>query len=528
MILRFDEFELDTGLGELRHAGRPRALQPKAYDVLEYLVRHRDRVVSKEELLDGVWPDVLVTDSSVQRAVSLARSALGDDGRLIRTVPRRGYRFAADVEAAEPAAPPTLRFRPRFVVSGDVHVAYHAVGEGEVDVVLIPGWVFPMRAFFDHPEVEAWIAELGRLGRVILFDKRGTGLSDRVKELPTLQQRVDDLRAVLDAAGSRSAVLVGISEGGALSVFGAASFPERVRGLLVAGSFARWSAAPDYPEGWPPERFDELRAYIGRAWGSGATIRAIVESRAGDPSIEAWAARAEQQGASPGAALDLLEMNLAVDVRAILPAVAVPTVVLHSRRDALFPVESARYLAAHIPGARLVETEGRDHAFLFDGAADLRAALDWLVRRPAPTPASFLATVVVLEADGAPARAELDPLVARHGGLPVHDGLAWSFDGPQRAIRAARVLLAAAGGRDRQARAGVHTGEVTRLEGGLRGEGVETARAVARATRPGEVGVSRVVRDLVHGSPFEFDDRGSVRLGGGREVAVLRARIGQG
>lgn len=527
MILRFDDFELDTGLRELRRKGRPQPLQPKAYDVLEYLVRHRDRVVGKEELLERVWPDILVTDASIQRAVSLARSALGDAGRRIRTAPRRGYRFVDPVEVVEPAAPPTLRFRPRFVLSGDVHVAYHVVGEGEPDVVVIPGWVFPMRAFFDHPDVERWVSGLARLGRVILFDKRGTGLSDRVKELPTLQQRVDDLRAVLDAAGSRSAILVGISEGGALAVFGAASFPERVRGLLVAGSFARWSAAPDYPQGWPPERFEELRSYIGRAWGSGATIRAIVESRGEDPTMAPWAARAEQEGASPGAALDLLEMNLAVDVRAILPAVAVPTVVLHSRRDPLFPMENARYLAAHVPGARLVETEARDHSFLFEGAAELGAAVGWLAGQPTPTPASFLTTVLVLEPGGDPAPAGLDERVARHGGVPVHGALAWSFDGPQRAIRCARVLLASDGAWARRTRAGVHTGEVARRSGTLQGEAVDTARAIARAAGPGEVRVSRVVRDLVHGSDLGFDECGTVRLAGGREVPVLRARIGE-
>jgi DNA-binding winged helix-turn-helix (wHTH) protein/pimeloyl-ACP methyl ester carboxylesterase len=517
MIFRFDDFELDTALREVRRGGRQCALQPKAYDVLEYLVRHHDRVVSKEELLDRLWPGVVVSDASIQRAVSLLRSAIDDDGRLIRTVPRRGYRFVAAVEAAGPTVPPALRFRPRFVVSGDVHIAYHLVGEGEgdLDIVIIPGWVFPLRAFFDHPEVEAWVSELARFGRVILFDKRGTGLSDRVKKLPTLQERGDDLRAVLDASRSRSAVLVGISEGGPLSIFAAASFPERVRGLLIMGSFARWSMAADYNGGWSPERFDELRRYIGRSWGRGDTVRAIAESRGDDPTIAAWAARAEQEGASPGAALDLLEMNLELDVRAILPAVGVPTVVMHSRHDPLFPIENARYLAAHIPGARLVEVDAPDHTFLFEGAGEFRDALAWLIEQPSPAPASFLTTVLALDVGEGTEPSGLEDLAARHGGVPAHDRLAWSFDGPQRAIRCARVLLASAPARAGRFRVGVHTGEVVRQEGTLRGQAIETARAIARAAAPGEIWVSRVVRDLVPGSAFHFAERGQVRLAAG-------------
>jgi pimeloyl-ACP methyl ester carboxylesterase len=525
MIFRFDDFQLDTALREVRRGGRLCTLQPKAYDVLEYLVRHRDRIVPKEELLERLWPGVVVSDNSIQRAMSLARSAIGDDGRRIRTVPRRGYRFVATEEPAGSPAAPAPGFRPRFVASGDVHVAYHLLGEGDVDIVVIPGWVFPLRAFFDHPEVEAWISELTRFGRVILFDKRGTGLSDRVKNLPTLQERGDDLRAVLDAAGSRSAVLVGISEGGALSVFAAASFPERVRGLLVMGSFARWSMAPDHPWGWPSERFDALRRYVRSAWGSGDTVRAIVESRREDPAIAAWAARAEQEGASPGAALDLLEMNLAIDVRAILPALGVPTVVVHGRHDPLFPVENARYLAAQIPAARLVEVDTRDHALLFEGAGELREALAWLVQQPPSASAAFLTTVLALDGGPAAGPSGRDDLAARHGGVPLRDGLAWSFDGPQRAIRCAHLLLASEPAR--RFRAGVHTGEVVRRQDGLRGEGVETARAIARAAPPGDVWVSRVVRHLVHGSALHLAECGQVLLADGRHVAVNRSEISE-
>jgi hypothetical protein len=216
-------------------------------------------------------------------------------------------------------------------------------------------------------------------------------------------------------------------------------------------------------------------------------------------------------------------MNLELDVRAILPAVGVPTVVVHGLRDPLFSVENGRYLAAHIPGARLIEVDDSDHAFLFQGAGHFRDALDWLIRQPTPTPASFLATVLVLDVGAVTAPPDLDDLVARHGGVPSHDGLAWSFDGPQRAIRCALILLASA--RAGRFRAGVHTGEVVRQQGTLRGEGLKTARAIARAAAPGEAWSSRVVRDLVQGSAFDFTERGYVSLADGHDVEVHQTQI---
>jgi len=524
VIFRFDDFELDTALRQLRRGPEVRALQPRAFAVLEYLVRHRDRVVPKEELLEKLWPDVVVTDASVQRAISVARTAIDDDGGTrIRTVQKHGYRFVAPVAAGAAAPPaPAARFRPRFVQSGDVHIAYHTLGEGALDLVIVTGWVFPMRAFFDHPELEAWMRELAALGRVILFDKRGTGLSDRVKALPTLEQRVDDLRAVLDAVGSKSAILAGVSEGGPLSLVYAATFPERVRGLLLAGAFARWAAAPDYPQGWTPQVVEGLRAYIANAWGKGETIRAIVGSRAQDPAVVAWAARAEQEGASPGAARDLLEMNLRIDVRPLLPAVSVPTVVVHNARDRVIAAENGRYLATHIPGARLVESDGDDHVFFFQGHAAFRKALELLMSQAAQDRGSFLTTVLAVEAgEGDVDRAALDAAAARFRGAPDGETLAWSFDGPQRAIGCAHAMLALLAAQGRPARAGVHCGEVARARGRLAGEGAEVARAIARAAAVDEVWVSRVVRDLVHGAPLAFAERDEVALAGNWSAAVL-------
>lgn len=521
MLYSFGDFELDTAQRELRLNGQARPLQPKVYAVLEYLLRHRERVVSKREMLEDLWPDAYVTESSVQRAVSLARAALDDDGSRIRTVLGHGYRFVGGVHVQADARPAEPVLSPRFARSGPVHIAYHTIGEGEPDLVLVPGWVFPMHAFFDHPEVEAWLRGLSGFGRVVVFDKRGTGLSDRVKSLPTLEERVDDLRAVLDAMGSTSALFMGFSEGGPLSILFAASFPERVRGLLVAGSFARWSADPEYAAGWTPEAVDELRRYIASSWGTGKTIEAIARSRAGDPRIVAWSARAEREGASPGAALDLLEMNLRIDVRAILPTVSVPTVVLHGKRDDLFPVENGRYLAAHIPGARLVEVDSSDHAFLFEGRDELHEALAWLLRQSVRSPGRFLATILALEADQALDPAAYETVVARHGGVATGAGSAWRFDGPQRALRCAHDLIAIPGAQERHVRVGIHAGEVFHVQGRLDGEGLDTARAMAHRATPGEVWISRVVKDLIPGAPFKLEERGSVPLSDQRNMGAI-------
>jgi pimeloyl-ACP methyl ester carboxylesterase len=504
----FDELVLDTALRELRYRGEIRHLQPQAFSVLEYLIRHRERAVSKQELLEKLWPDAVVGEGSVQRAVSLARAAIDDDGTRLHTIPRHGYRFVAPVQVDEehPSGEPP---RPRFARSGDVHIAYCTLGDGDLDIVIVPGWVFPMQAFFDHPDMAQSVYTLAQLGRVILFDKRGTGLSDRVKELPTLEQRMDDLRAVLDAADSQRAVLLGYSEGGPLCLLYATSYPERTRGLVLAGAFARWTTAPGHRHGWTPEFIETLRRYIRSSWGAGETIRAIAQSRTDDPEVAAWAARAEQQGASPGAALELLEMNLQVDVRPILPTVSVPTAVVHHESDPVIPIESGRYLATHIPLARFSELEGVDHVFAFENTESVAEAVTWVADQEPRMVEAFLTTILVAEVDDA-----LDPEDTAASFRGVRDGhrTVWSFDGPQRAILCAHALLAHWAARRKEARVGIHTGEVTRGPGGLSGRGVDFARALALHAKPGQALVSGVVRDLVHGAALAFAEGAVVSM----------------
>jgi pimeloyl-ACP methyl ester carboxylesterase len=275
---------------------------------------------------------------------------------------------------------------PAYVRSGDVHVAYRTVGEGPLDVVLVLGWSLGMRAALELAGAAELVRALSARARVVLFDKRGTGASDRVKALPRLAERVEDLDAVLEAVRSRGAIIVGFSEGGPLAATFAATRPARVRGLAFVGAFARLAAAADYPDGWSDAEVATLRGHIRRRWGSGATMRALVPARHFTPALRAWAARAEQEGASPGAALDLLEMNLGIDVRPLLSRVQAPVVVLHATGDRVVRVGNGRALAAGIPGARLVEVPGEDHTFLFGGRKclerELAALLDRAVARP--------------------------------------------------------------------------------------------------------------------------------------------------
>jgi pimeloyl-ACP methyl ester carboxylesterase/DNA-binding winged helix-turn-helix (wHTH) protein len=392
MTWRFGAYELDVARLELRVSGEAVLLQRQVLAVLAYLVAHRDRVVPKGELLRALWPDAVVTDASLQRAVSLARRALRPEDRwLLRTHARQGYRFVGQVTAADPDATDAAAERPpSYVRCGDVHVAYRVVGSGPVDVVIVLGWSLSMRAALELHGAAELVRALSARARVVLFDKRGTGASDRVKAVPSLAQRGEDLRALLDEVRSPGAVLVGFSEGGPLALTFAATRPEAVRGLALVGAFARMASAPDHPAGWSDEAVATLRGYVRRSWGEGATMRALVPARHLSRSVLAWAARAEQEGASPGAALDLLEMNLALDVRSLLPRVRAPAVVLHATDDRVVPVGNGRALAAAIGGARLVEVPGDDHAFLFGGRPLLEREIAALVAAAAESPHAAL------------------------------------------------------------------------------------------------------------------------------------------
>jgi pimeloyl-ACP methyl ester carboxylesterase len=375
VLLRFGDIVIDRAGREVKVAGTPQRLQPQTWAVLDYLLTHRDRVVTKEELLDALWDGTKVTEGSLQRAVSLARAALGERGHeIVRTFPKQGYRFVAPSESQSSTPPQPMK--PRYAENDGVHLAYYALGEpkpGGVDFVYVSGWTVPCRLLLEHPRIRAQLEELAALGRVVIFDKRGTGQSDRPKQLPDLRQRMQDLVVILDAIGSERSVLLGVSEGGPLTLLFAAMHPERTLGLVLAGAFPRMSIGPGYPHGWTREAVERLKGYIRRSWGDGGSILPALGLEGVSDADREWSANAEQQGASPGAALELLQMNLEADVREFVGSVRVPVHVVHSRDDRVMSVESSRYLAAALPDAEYEEVNGSSHAF-FLAAPDFWAS----------------------------------------------------------------------------------------------------------------------------------------------------------
>ncbi|HEX5184854.1 MAG TPA: alpha/beta fold hydrolase [Allosphingosinicella sp.] len=361
---RFGPFELDVAGARLVRDGAEIRLRPKAFAALRLLVENPARVISKEDLIASLWPGRFVSDDSVCQALSDVRAALGEHGGMIATVPKLGYRFDGAVERPAEPEPET-----HYARSGALRIAYQMVGDGPIDLVCVPGWVTHLELGWEEPSLARFYRGMAGFSRLILFDKRGTGLSDRAAGLPTIEQRMDDVRAVMDAAGSRRAAIVGMSEGGGMAISFAAAYPERTHALILFGAFAKRVWSEDYP--WAPtpaERqlfFDEIE----RSWGGPVGIEQIAPGRAADPIFRSWWAKYQRRSASPGAALALARMNTAIDVCALLPAVRAPTLVMHRTGDRDAHIDEGRYIAGRIPAARLAELPGEDHLF-FAGAPE--------------------------------------------------------------------------------------------------------------------------------------------------------------
>jgi class 3 adenylate cyclase len=430
----------------------------------------------------------------------------------------------------------------RYARSGDVHIAYQVTGDGPFDLVFVPPFVSHVELAREIPSSVRLIERLSSFSRLIRFDKRGTGMSDRVEGIPTLETRMDDVRAVMDAAGSQRAALLGASEGGPMSALFAATYPDRCWALVLFGSYACDRIAPDYPWGLTDE---EHRADLEDAtrWGTTEHARAVAAELDPTGTDENRAALATliRQSASPGAAVALARMNREVDVRGVLGAIRVPTLVLNRREDHPYITGGSRYLAEHIPGATHVELPGREHAI---SAGNSPLVLDEIERFLARTwdatlaveeePERVLATVLFTDIVGSTAKAaELGDrgwrdLLTRHNELIRHelgrsrgreldtagDGFFASFDGPARAIRCAGRISAGVKDLGIDVRAGLHTGECEVIEGKVGGIAVHIGARVAGEAGPGEVLVSATVKDLVAGAGIEFSDRGAVELKG--------------
>ncbi len=427
----------------------------------------------------------------------------------------------------------------KYAKSGDIFVAYQVTGEGSHDIVWAPGAGSHLTLAWENPYSARMIERLSSFSRLIRFDKRGTGLSDAVKEVATLEQRIDDIRAVMDAAGTERAHVLGISEGGPMACLFAATYPDRTRSLTLYGTKARWSKAPDYP--WAQDR-EEGERLLRKLEAEGPPPfelndfwRAWIGPLSADPAFVEWFVRWRSAGLSPSMSVALFRMNLMIDIRDILPAILVPTLVMVRPDDPVAPLEAVRQMAAAIPSARIHVLPGYGHMYL-DIADEMCGEIERFItgaQTPAPTD-RVLSTLLFADIVGSTERAValgdrawrdlLDryyALVRRelavHAGIEVDtagDGLLARFDGPGRAIRCARALLRVGGEVGIELRVGVHTGEVELAGSAVRGIAVHTAARIASLAGSGEVFVSNTVRDLVAGSGMAFTDRGVHTLKG--------------
>jgi pimeloyl-ACP methyl ester carboxylesterase len=417
-----------------------------------------------------------------------------------------------------------------YAKSGDIHTAYQVFGEGP-DLVMAPGFVSHIENYWDEPRFARWLNRLGSFCRVVLFDKRGTGLSDRVAHLPPMDERMDDVRAVMDAVGIERAVQFGVSEGGSLATLFAASHPARTNSLIVYGGFARfvhWIATD--------EGFERLITYIDTQWGSGAFLAHVAPKMAGDPVLQQWFGKFERLGANPAAAIALMRMNRQIDLTGILHSVKVPTLIFHLTEDAVVSVEGGRELAAGIPGAKLVEMPGTDHLLFLEAGDRLLEEMEEFVTGSHSVPvvdrvlSTVMFTDIVDSTKQAGTRGDLawrdlleahDKIVRREltrfRGKEVKslgDGFLATFDGPARAIHCANAIRESLRRLDVPVRIGVHTGEVELAENDVRGIAVHIASRVANIGGADDVLVSRTVKDLVAGSGIRFEDFGTHTLKG--------------
>jgi class 3 adenylate cyclase len=437
-----------------------------------------------------------------------------------------------------------------YVKSDDVHIAYQVIGEGSFDLLFVPGFVSNIETIWQSPEQSAFFRRLASFSRLILFDKRGTGMSDRSSQIFTLEQRMHDVQAILDAVGSKRAALFGISEGGPMSLLYTATYPDRTFALVLYGSYAKRSWAPDYPFGWKDEQWQTVLDDIEYHWGSPQSLNIAMRapSIAGDPHTAERIASYYRASASPGAAGAILRMNREIDVRIVLPATRVPTLILHRTAEHVIDVGHARYMAQHIPGAKLIELAGEDHQpWLGDRDTVLNEVEKFLTgKHQVIEPERVLATVLFTDIQGSTERAAalgdhswrelLEAFYARvrevlkqYRGREINtlgDGFLAAFDGPARAIRCAGAIRDAVRSLNLEVRCGLHTGECEVVGNDLAGIAVHTGARVAGLAAPGEVLVSQTVRDLVAGSGLSFEDRGIHALKGvPNEWRLFRAAL---
>jgi pimeloyl-ACP methyl ester carboxylesterase/DNA-binding winged helix-turn-helix (wHTH) protein len=596
----FDGFRVDASERLLFKENREVPLTPKVFDTLLVLVENSSHVLTKKELMQQVWPDSFVEENNLAQNISILRKALGESKQgehYIQTVPKRGYRFVADVRATggeEESLIVRERTRARIVVersdeddpvrdikslgsgarvidvspievtepalprppetmyarSGDVNIAYQVIGDAPLDLVFVMGWVSHMEYFWREPSFARFLQRLASFSRLILFDKRGTGLSDRVpiNQLPTLEQRMDDVRAVMDAVGSERAALCGVSEGGPMCSLFAATYPEKTLALVMIGTYAKRIRDAEYPWGPTAEQREHFFEVMRNDWGGPVGIEERAPSVANDPEFRDWWATYLRMGASPGAAVALTQMNAQIDVRNVLPSIRVPSLVIHRTDDQCLKVEEGRFVAAQIPGAKFVEFPGNDHLpFVGDQDAILDEMEEFLTGvRHLVEPDTVLATVLVGRIVGVKEHVLrlgqerwLELLRRLHAHITkeiewfrgreidiVGNRLLAIFDGPARAVRCASAITEYASRLNVQTCIGLHTGECEIVDGEVAGVAAQMCVCVANEADAGEVLVSSTVKDLVAGSGIKFEDRGVRPLSGCGEWRLFEVQRG--
>lgn len=424
----------------------------------------------------------------------------------------------------------------RYAKSGDLNIAYVVEGDGPIDVVWIPPWISQVEYLWSESSLERVMARITRFARLITFDRRGSGLSDPLSGAPTLEDQMDDVLAVMDAAGSERAAIVGTLEGGPMASLFAATFPERTTALILYATFARATWAPGYEWAWSAELRRQHMDEAVERWGEGLVASSVAPSQAHDPAFMEWAGRLERLAASPTTIRRIFDLIGEMDVRDVLPSIRVPTLVMHRTGDTFIQVEHSRYIASRIPGARYVELEGGENMFSVGDSEALLGEIEEFLTgtRHEREPDRMLATVMFTDiCDSTRRAAEMgdrswrfllerhDALfrqaLVRHRGREVKrtgDGFLATFDGPARAIRCAASVAEAMGSLGLEVRAGLHTGELEVMDGDLGGLAVHIASRVMDRAAPNEVLVSGTVKDLVVGSGIDFQARGEHELRG--------------
>jgi len=530
VIYQFEQFVVDTSLFRLHLNESELPVRPQVFDLLVYLIKNRDRVVTRDELLEHLWKGKVVTDSALGVQLKNARKAVNDTGarqQVIKTVHGRGYRFIADVvesttdtdqdsveETAHFDSPLTIP-KVCFAENDGVSIAYQVFGRGDQDLVVIPGWLSNIDLWWEQPHVIRYFLSLAKFVRVILIDKRGTGLSDRVAP-PTLEEQIDDVKAVMDAAGSRKAVLLGNSEGGSMCALFAASHPDRTASLILIGTNAKWIKSDVYPHGADREEVERWFSEVEKEWGGPISIETLSPSLSDDEEYRLWWAKFMSSSASKKDAIAMLRMSMERDLLAVLPTINVPTLVLQAINDRDNRLEKGRDLARRIPGAKLIEVNAGDHVPWGDGCSEyVRHIEEFLGNVNPPEPNYRILTTVLCfdlnSTDGLrqDLRDEARGVIRLFRGQEIEkdgDGFNAIFDGPGRAVRCAWSLRELSQGYDLAASFGLHAGECEVRGDIMDGVAFQVATRLAGINTLGDILVSKTIKDLVAGSGIKFED----------------------